>query len=365
LPWEAKVIKTGVKVVAALLACIVAVVFTFDMYNVQALWASLTGLPGESGLLLAAPVAPFPLDPVVMAVAKAYRNARMIADMVLHRIPVGKQKFAYLSYDKRDTFTIPNNLVGRTGAPNKVEFSAARLHDECEGYGLDSPVPVADIDNAAGTRIDPIVQAAEGVARLNALAREKRVVDLVFNASSYAAANRVQLAGDDQWNSGASAANPIDDINKGLDKCVMRPSHMAIGQAAWTALRANPYILKAVHGNAGDAGMASRRAVADLFELEDIYVGQGWLNTAKRGQAESLSRLWGKHCLLFYKDDGVSSTEGGVTFGFTAQWGDVVGGKEYTSEMGLNGGYQVRAGEYLKELLMAPDLAYFIENCAS
>ncbi len=318
-----------------------------------------------TGLLLAVPLVGFPLDPVVMAIQKGYRNARMIADMVLPRIPVSKQKFGYLVYDKADDFSIPDNYVGRKGTPNKVEFKATRDTDECEGYGLEDDVPKDDIDNASGGKHDPIAQAAQGIANQNAIARERRVSSLVFTAGNYAAANKTQLAGDDQWNSGHADADAVADIMAGLDACVMRPTHLAIGRAGWSGLAQNPYILKAVNRNSGDAGIASRRAVADLFELEDIYVGEAWYNTAKKGKTASLSRLWGKHALLFYKDESMTSTESGITFGFTAEWGDPVGGKNWNNNIGLHGGYTVRGGEFLKEKIMANDIAYFIEDCVA
>lgn len=316
-----------------------------------------------TGLLLAVPLVGFPLDPVVMAIQKGYRNARMIADLVLPRIPVTKQKFGYLVYDKADDFSIPDNYVGRKGTPNKVEFKATRDTDECEGYGLDYDVPKDDIDNASGGKHDPIAQAAQGIANQNALSREKRVADLVFNASAYGAANKKTLAGTDQFDHADSDA--VELITVGLDACVMRPTHMAISRHGWSGLSRNPAILKSVNRNAGDAGIARRRDVADLFELEDIYVGDAWYNTAKKGKTASLSRLWGKHCLLFYKDESTTSTESGITFGFTAEWGDPVGGKKWNDNIGLHGGYTVRGGEFLKEKIMANDIAYFFEDCVS
>ena len=41
----------------------------------------------------------FPVNPVLTAIAIAYRNRRMIADDVLPRTDVGKQEFKYLQHD--------------------------------------------------------------------------------------------------------------------------------------------------------------------------------------------------------------------------------------------------------------------------
>lgn len=316
-----------------------------------------------TGMLLAVPLVGFPLDPVVMAIQKGYRNARMIADLVMPRISVAKQKFAYLAYDKANDFSIPDNYVGRKGTPNKVEFKATRETDECEGYGLEDDVPKDDIDNATGMKHDPIAQASQGIARQNALAREKRVADLVFDASAYGAANKKTLAGTEQFDH--ADCDAVEIITNALDAPAMRPTHLALSRHGWSGLSRNKAILQSVNRNAGDAGIARRRDVADLFELEDIYVGDAWYNTAKKGKTASLSRLWGKHALLFYKDESMTSTESGITFGFTAAWGDPVGGKKWNDNIGLHGGYTVRGGEFLKEKIMANDIAYFLEDCVS
>jgi len=48
----------------------------------------------------------FPVNPVLTAIAIAYRNRRMIADDVLPRTDVGKQEFKYLQHDLGEGFTV-------------------------------------------------------------------------------------------------------------------------------------------------------------------------------------------------------------------------------------------------------------------
>ena len=74
------------------------------------------------------------------------------------------------------------------------------LHDELAWRGL-----VSDI--------------TEGLTDLIALRREVRVAALVFAAANYATANKVQLAGNDQWSVVHADSNPIPDITAGLDAC--------------------------------------------------------------------------------------------------------------------------------------------------
>lgn len=350
--------------VIAALAAIVA--YAFNLCGCQDAVVAILGMSvSDAGMMfVCAGLAPFPFDPELTAVVVAYRNGKMIADQVLPRVPVGKQTFKYNKYDKRETMTIPDTYVGRKGQPKQVEFSATEEEASCEGYGLDDAVPQDDIDNAPAG-YNPVNIAAEGIAELIALHREKRAADLVFAAGSYATANKVQLSGNDQWNSAHADGDPIPDINTGLDACILRPNIGVIGQAAWTALRTNPYIMKAVNRTAGDSGMATREEVAQLFELDELLVGQGWYNSAKKGQTASIARLWGKHMALLHVDRTVQDVRGRVTATLTAQWGPKFAGAMDDPKIGLRGGKLVRAGEYVAELMTANDLGYFIQDCAA
>lgn len=305
--------------------------------------------------------APFPIQPELTAIAIAYRNTKLIADSVLPRKPVGVQTFKYLVYDKADRFTIPDTRVGRKGQPNEVEFGSTEVEASTEDYGLDDPVPQADIDNAPPNH-DPLGDAVEGITDLVLLDREKRVSDLVFALATYPAANRVTLSGTDQWSDPAST--PIADIEDGLNTPIFRPNRMVISRTAFSQLARHADIMKAVNRTAGDTGVARRGDIAALFELDEILVGDAWYNTQKKGQTATYARLWGKHCALLHINP-TANTRKGVTFGITPQWGGRIAGSEPDSKIGLRGGQRVRAGESVKELITASDVGYYIEDAVA
>ncbi|MBQ1766815.1 MAG: major capsid protein [Aquincola sp.] len=309
--------------------------------------------------------APFVVTPQLTAVAVAYRNSTLIADDVLPRVPVDAESFKYLKYPIGDFMTLTETRVGRKSAPNQVEFSGTEVTDSTVDHGLDDAVPQKDIDNAAAMpgMPDPQAHAAEGLTELIALAREVRTANLLFNAASYGAGNQVTLSGTSQW-SDFSNSDPLSTILAAFDAMVMRPTIGVFGQATWTKLRTHPKICKAVFGNNTDAGVVSRRQVAELLELEDIFVGQGWLNTAKPGQAASMARVWGKHAAFLHRNKTAGQRRG-TTFGFTAQWGSRVGGTISDPDIGLNGGVRVRVGERVKELITANDLGYYVQNAVA
>lgn len=311
-------------------------------------------------------LAPFPVTPELTAVAIAYRNNALIADAVLPRVPVGAQAFKYMLYPKGTYFQNIDTSVGRKGTPQQVEFTGTETDSSTVDQALDDAVPLVDVENARAMPglPDPLMVAAEGIQELLALRREVRAAALVFAQATFAAANRVQLAGTDQWSSTHADSQPIEDIMTALDTCVMRPNLMVLGNAVSSRLRRHATIVKAYNGTTGDTGMVPLAFLRDLFELEEILVGQGWVNTAAKGQAVTLSRVWGKHCALIYRDKRASNMHG-TTFGFTAQWGTRVAGAEYDGDIGMRGGQKVRSGESVKEVVTASDLGYYIEDAVA
>jgi hypothetical protein len=305
----------------------------------------------------------------MMAITIAYRNPKLIADDVLPRVPVGTQEFKYPTYTKADSFTVPDTKVGRKSKPNEVEFSATETTAKCDDYALDDPVPQEDIDNAeavsrmTGKSYDPLGRANEGVTDLIMLAREIRSAGLVFTAANYPAGNKATLSGTTQWSDYVNS-DPASAIMTALDALIFRPNIMVLGRAVYTKLIMHPKIVAAIFGNNQSSGIVARQQLATLFELDQILVGEGWVNTAKKGQTPTISRVWGKHCSLLYRDLR-ADTRGGTSFGYTAQWGNRIAGAMPDATIGMRGGQRVRVGESVKELITASDLGYMFENAVA
>lgn len=304
---------------------------------------------------------PFPIDPYLSAIAIAYRNRRMIADDVLPRVAVGKSEFKYMEYDMAEGFTVPDTKVGRKSAPNEVEFTAEEKPGMTEDHGLDDVIPVHDIENAP-ENYDPVSRAVEQLTNVVELGRETRVAGTVFNAANYAASQTQTLSGAAQWSDAAS--DPLRLIMESLDTVIMRPNIGVMGRAVATKLTMHPKVVKAYNGTSGDEGVVPLSFLANLLELEAIYVGEAFINTAKKGQAPAMARAWGKHAAFLYRDM-MADTRTGTTWGLTAQFGDRVAGRMEEPKTGLRGSIRVRSGESVQELVTAKDLGYFIQNAVA
>jgi hypothetical protein len=313
---------------------------------------------------------PFPIDPVQTGITLAYSNRQYIADFVLPRVPVGGREFEYKQIGRDQMFTVPSSLVGRKGQPNEVEFGGTETPASVRDYGLDDVVPNDDIDAARNVPgWDPIGLANMGLTELLALDREKRTSDLVFGLNTYPSANRTTLSGTSQW-SDYTNSDPYSAIQTALDGMLIRPNIGVIGRLAWSKLRVHPKITAALapssNGNSATANAAgapaSTQAVAELLELEQIYVGEGWVNTAKPGQPATMTRLWGKHMAFLHQNPAASIRGNAITFGMTAQYGTRVAGSIPAPEIGLRGALRLRVGESVNEIITASDVGYFFQS---
>ncbi len=312
-------------------------------------------------------LAPFPIDVRLTGLVIAFKNptTSLIADQVLPRFGgIEGRTFKWIKRSLGEHFDIPDTKVGRKSEPATVEFGGSEQTATCEAYGLDDIVPNEDIENAP-PGYDPQATAAEGIAGILELDRERRVAQAVFAASAYSSPNKVQLAGNDQWSAYTQAASdPIEDITLALDTPVVRPNTLVFGQATWSKLSRHPVIMQAIHGTDGDKGIARRQQIADLFEVQNVLIGASYVNSARPGQTVSLARCWGKHMAALYIDP-TATTKSGLTFGVTAQFGQRVAGTIPEPKMGLLGSQRVRVGEYVEELILAAEVGYFIEDAVA
>ncbi len=313
--------------------------------------------------------APFIIQPRLTAITLAYRNMRLVADDVLPRVPVDSPLFKYSSYTLQDAFTVPDTRVGRKGDVNEIDWTATEQTASTSDFGLEDAIPYYDIMAAQAAvktqgvyPIDPQARSTELLSDLIQLDREVRVAGLVMNASNYPTANKRTFSGGAQWNN-TGTATPIADITSARDAMIIRPNKMVMGRAVWTALSTHPQIVKAYNGTSGDTGIVPQKFVANLFEMDEIIVGDGWVNSAKKGQTPTLVRVWGKDLLMFYQSPVIASPQGIITFGYTAEWGQRLAGViEQDPNIGLRGGTRVRVGESLKEVIAASNVGYLFKS---
>lgn len=302
---------------------------------------------------------PFTPDIEQTAIAIAYQNRRLIADMVCPRVPVGKRTFEYRTYDKAERMTVPDTLVGRKSEINQVEFTTDEKSATCDDHGLSDVVPNSDIKEAPHN-YDPLHNAAEGLSDLILLAREVRVAALYTDPQNYGYKHEL----------GKNNLKYLDDpdldilkfFQELMDDMLVSPNHMTLPRKILTKLRSCPHVVKAYNGSLGDSGLVPVEFIQDTLGIDKVHVGEAWVNTAKKGEAPKFTEAWGNDHISFTRSDPLANTKNNrMTFAFTAQFGDRISGRRDVAA-GLDGGIELMVGEKVKELAIAKDYGMILTN---
>ncbi|MEP3298556.1 MAG: hypothetical protein ABJO27_19140 [Pseudoruegeria sp.] len=305
----------------------------------------------------------FTESPKLTAIAIGYRNPDqvLIADDVLPRITAPARNFKWTVYGEADAFTVPNTRVGRRGTPNRIEIEGTELDGSVDDFGLDIPLDNVTIGEGLKNGNDPKNKATERATDLVMLDREVRVSELVTDPSNYHGDHLESLSGTDLFDDHDS--DPTTIIEDMLDSCWIRPNQVTFGLSSWRAYRRHPKVVKAVQGNSGDEGRATRDQVAELLEVRRVIVGASRINIKKPGEDPVLNRVWGNIVAGQYIDRN-ADTSGGVTFGYSAVHGKKVAGT-LPADMGIRGGVLVRSAESIVEKIVANRAGFLIQNVTS
>jgi len=299
---------------------------------------------------------PFVIVPALSAVAIKYRHQNFIADQVMPRVPVDKQQFISLSDRMADWMTPVDTTVGRTDAPKQM---ASSIQDPTYlatlDQGLDESVPNEDQFN--GPNENALMRATQRIMGLVSLQREMRVA-AVFNNLANFAYSQAYSTGTTQWSDYANS-DPLGDILKYLDMCFARPNKVVMGRRVWTVLSQHPKLVHLANTSFTN-GRISKQQFADLLEVDEIIVGDGWVNTAPKGQTANKVRIWGTMLAGVYQGNISPHSDG--MWGYTAQFGARVAGTIVSPDIGIYGGLRVRAGESVREVVTAKEFGFLLTN---
>lgn len=304
---------------------------------------------------------PFVIVPALTRIAMAVSNQDYIADTVCPRVPVAGELFEYTKVTTKDLFQTPDDLIGRTGAANQVEFSTSDETDRVVDRGLETPVPVKDVEAAAAANMtDPLGLATEQLTQLMLLNREVRVAALLFNAGNYASGLKLTLddtAGKYRWDN-ATNGDPITQIENAIAAMVIQPDTLTLGQAVWLAVKRHPKTISRLYGSASTRGTALIQDVAAELGLARVTVGTAFKDSAAKGQTATMARIWGNYAALTRSGAPVSSRMVQPTFAFTAQYEGRVAGTYFDPRRGKKGVDVLKVTESVKELVSWQDAGY-------
>jgi len=210
----------------------------------------------------------------------------------------------------------------------KVEYDVTSTTTYyCEDYGLEIPVPLRVIKNA-DKPLQPLSTAGAIVSGHLLNAQEQRYATLLQDsATTFASYTGTPAA---QWDS--SAPIPFDDRNTAVESMMSNGSYnpmvhdlvCVMGVQGWHRAQRNADLIDSVKGTR-DASVIIEADFQKYLQVDKLLIGRGTYNTAKKGQALSLSYIWDGDKVSFFAvpkgQPGDAMANLGATFVWTAENG--------------------------------------------
>jgi hypothetical protein len=238
------------------------------------------------------------VDQALSNVSIKYTNDTFIADQMIPVLKVAKMTGVYFVYDKSNLRV--DSTQRALGSPsNEVDHGVDPTGTySCKDHALKEFTP-DQIQDQADAAINPLVDSVESLTEKLLLDREVNAANLLTSSANIT--NYVALSGTSQW-SDYTNSDPIGDIRTARttihQNTFKKPNTMMLGKQVYDQLCEHPQIIERVKYS--QLGVITAELLARVFQLEKILIGEAGQNTAKEGQTDSLSYVWGKNVVVAY-----------------------------------------------------------------
>ena len=230
-----------------------------------------------------------------------------IADKVFPIVPVKRQSDIFYVYSKadfmRDEAQVRGAASESAGGDYGVEASEPYY---CRKHSFHKDVTPEERVNY-DEPLDADKDATDFVTRKMLIRREMQWASNFFKTGVWgteitgvtASPSPTQTI---QWDSPTS--NPIKDITDAAVKMASetgyKPNTLVLSPFAFNALKNHEYILDRIKYT--QKGIVTTDLLATLFEVDNVYIAWGVVNTAAKGAEENVGFIMGKHALLCYSN---------------------------------------------------------------
>jgi len=302
-----------------------------------------------------------PVNAELSGLVMAYRPKDMIADIVAPRVQFSQTEVKYIKNTLGENFRVQDTQVGRNGEVKKLEFSGETLPLIINDHGLDSVVPVSDIEKTKNVKgYNPINNAALSLKNVLDLSRESRVAAMYNDESNYHADNVITLTSGDKFTD--TTSNPVNTIRDAFTKMLMQPNIGTFSPRTFEAIRKNPAVVEAVYGK-NSGGLVSKEQLAEILDLEKVVIGKTFVNTSKPGVAPAMTTAWGDNVIFAYVEERPSQGGEQPTFAMSPAVGAPMADSWFDREKGgIKGGHVVRTADQVAEVVTCPELGLMLKN---
>ena len=257
------------------------------------------------------------VDQLLTGVATGYFPTEMICEQILPEVKAAQYTGKIGKFGTSHLRIVPTTTSGKSKY-RQIE-GVARDSDSfhIEGHGLSDIVTAEDYANV----IDPFKAEADSVLALQTLLwleKEKALADVLGNTSVIT--QNVTLSGTSQY-SDYSNSTPIQDLATGrqavYDGCGVEPNTAIMNFAVYNKLRFHPAMLVALGYRYDRPGGLNQQELCAAIGVAKLLIGKAKYNSAKEGQADSLTSVWGNNIILAVCPDKLDVPQ--VSLGYTVR----------------------------------------------
>lgn len=278
-----------------------------------------------------------------------------IADNVAPPVPVRLEDGLYVVFGK-ERFNIPNAERRPRSRYKEVDWTLSKDNYHAEEYGLESRIDDRERNNALdGLDID---ETSTEILTDNLMNnRERRVANLVLSTTNVP--QNTTLAGAAQW-SDVSGGDPLGVATTAQTTIQgttgYLPNSVVLGFKVLQQLKINPKVKDML----AEGDLLTTQKLAEIWGVENVYVGTVLYNTAKAGQTAVLGDMWGKDVLFFYRQPRPAQRRPSFAYQFQVQAFRAFRWREVPTNSDV-----IRVNEIRAEKIVASSLGYLVKSAVA
>lgn len=255
------------------------------------------------------------VDPILTQHARGYSNAGFVGQFLFPTVSMPTRaakriEFDRSSFRRRQTRRAPGARIaqlefGYEGKPVALHQEALRAVVPIEHQQEASAVPGIDLQQVS---VDIVLSVI-------ALEKEIQQAAVARNAASYAATNKLALAGADKWSDGAS--DPQAQISDAIEviraRTGRRPNTLLMGASVRAAAKVHPNIRD--HFKYTNTAAVSLAMLAEYFDVDAVYSGDAIYDTDDVTTVD----VWGNDIILAYVPPAGQRSMPLPSYGYTYQ----------------------------------------------
>lgn len=249
------------------------------------------------------------VDKLLTNVSNAYVPEGYISEQILPVLNVVQSTGKIGKYGNDHLRVVPTIMGGRGGAKRLDVVTRSSNIYSVESHGLEDIVTKEDYRNVE----QPFDAEKDSVLTLTTvlwLGKEKALADSLRSTSVIT--QTATLSGTSQWNDYTNSdpiGNAVTAKNTIRNACGKAPDTMIADWQVAETLRYHPKILRNLGYADNRAGSLTNDELAKALGMRRFLVADVVYNTAKEGQADALSPLWGKDVIFAVCPDAPSKMQ--------------------------------------------------------